>query len=417
MAMEPGARYVMYLGRRHKVIGFHKPKKMWALEHPKDPRQIVWAKHSDVIHIKGKPNVDPNQGELFKRDSTYAHRKHLAAGLAYTGAGIGVTALGTRGGASAVRHLKPLARWKKHASALENASTTLTTVGAGSGAVGSINFARIQNQEAKQNIKKMGERMAARYTVAMLEASQRAGKGGKRVKLRKLSASALESLARDASPLAQGATHLVHKRSSSYNERLGGIKRQAANSDESVAHEQKRVKATPNTYSVVPKKMFDSERSRKRRSYAYEGAAAGGSAGAAFGALRPSPPDVKAGRAKVSEHVSGFKQHMDESARLFMEMDNPANAKAKGSNARQAYANQRKAQFHLGEAGKGYKANAPKLKVLRASRAKFGAAAVGLAAGAAVVHHNRNNQGRAYTSWHDGSNGPKKVKLKSKNLS
>lgn len=405
MSMEPGAKYVLHLGRRHKVVGWHKAKKVWVLEHPLDPQRFVHAPNEHVTHIKGKKDVDPNQGELFKRDSQYARRKHLAAGLAYTGAGIGASALATRGGASAVRHLKALRKWKKYGNHLEGASTTLTTVGAGAGAIGGVNFARIQNEEAKHKVSKGGERLAAQYTASLMHAAHKTRKGGKRVKLRKLSAEVLEKLAVDPSPLAQAATTLVSK---DYNERLGRIKRQAAASDTTKYHEQKRTKAEPNKYSVTPKKQFDSERARKKRSYVYEGAAYGGAAGATFGALRPAPLDLKEGRNRVKAHVAGYKANMDESQRLFEAMNDPNKTKSKGANAGHAYRKLKAAGHNLGQAGAGYKANAPAEKVLLRSRGKWGAAALGLAATGGVINHNRNNQGRTYTSWHDGSAGPKK---------
>lgn len=332
--MEPGAHYVMHLGRRHKVVGWHKAKKQWVLEHPKDPSSMVYAHDKDVIHLKGRPAVDPNQGELFKR----------------------------------------------------------------------------------------GERLAAKYSVKMLETANKVGRGGKRVKLRKLTADALESLARDASPLAHAtrpAWTLVTKKAGDtpYNQRLKDLKRQAAASDTSKYHEQQRTKSTPNKYSVTPKKMFDSEKSRKRRSYGYEGAAIGGSAGAAFGAARPAPPDIQAGRKAKRDHGQAFNENMKASQDRFMAMKDPKQAASKGTNAREAYRNLNNAMGHLSGREKAAKELAPGLKVLRLSRAKWGVGAVALAGGAAYIHHQRSNSWRPYTSWHDGSKHPEtNKKLKSRSM-
>lgn len=87
-----------------------------------------------------------------------AKEKRVQAAISLAGAGLGLSALGTKGGATAVRQLarrapaiaSKLRLTPKVADKLDRTSVGLVTTGAGVGGAGGIHFARLQRNEAKR---------------------------------------------------------------------------------------------------------------------------------------------------------------------------------------------------------------------------------------------------------------------------
>lgn len=91
-------------------------------------------------------------------NSALAHKKRVQAGLSVAGSTLGLAALGTKGGAVALRRLAPkgahaASNAASRARRLDNASLGLVTTASGVGGASGFNFASIQRQEAKNQMK------------------------------------------------------------------------------------------------------------------------------------------------------------------------------------------------------------------------------------------------------------------------
>ena len=101
-------------------------------------------------------------------DTSLRRRQHTGAMLGYTGASLGLTALGLRGGAGAIRQGRQLGKFTKltnpakKADHLERTSNTVGTVAAGLGGIAGFNGARMsqdayrRHKVKKSEIAKMG---------------------------------------------------------------------------------------------------------------------------------------------------------------------------------------------------------------------------------------------------------------------
>lgn len=83
-------------------------------------------------------------------DAEIRRRKRVQGHISQATATLGLAALATRGGASAVGRLKKVPKLMSLGPKLKEASNTLTTTGAGIGGVGGYNFAAYTNAESKK---------------------------------------------------------------------------------------------------------------------------------------------------------------------------------------------------------------------------------------------------------------------------
>jgi hypothetical protein len=308
-------------------------------------------------------------------DKELAHRKRVQAATSMAGSTAGLTSLGLLG-ASTVARKKGLAIAPK----LKNASTNSAIVGAGIGGASGFNFASIQNEESKrkQPVSKMGERMAARYTVAMIKAGDRIkGKGGKMYKLRRMAGDAARSLATDASPLAQAATKPAS----------------------------------------IFAKAYDPEKRRRQRAAGYTvGLAAGSAGGVAYAggtAARAAVNDRKALRRVVAGNAAQHSRGAQEkkgAGRILRNLD-AFEPKSRGGKAVHAKSRVKAAEASMPKnraAAKGaikelrdtsrpFKVAGKALKSKPAAIALGGAAAAG--AGAVANERHRNRGGKTYNGW------------------
>lgn len=180
-------------------------------------------------------------------------------------------------------------------------------------------------------------------------------------------------------------------------------------------------------------KAFDPERSRRRRSKVYEGAAATGSAGAAALALRPAPKDRKAakklkhsrdslGAQRVTEGMRQVRQGQAEmSYRHNMTSDEAVSVKqsaahkphgtkfptprplrstpGRGTGMKQAYHTVERGAQNIAE-GQKQLLETPKVPTRKLPRGKLAAAAVGSAGAAVAIHRHRSRGGRPYGNWY-----------------
>lgn len=98
--------------------------------------------------------------------------KKQQAAMSLASGGLGLGALGTLGASAAlkrpqlVRHLKYVKTPEESSKKLLATSAALTTTGAGVGGAGSLNFARVQNQEANKLPKKVSKAMPRALTAS-----------------------------------------------------------------------------------------------------------------------------------------------------------------------------------------------------------------------------------------------------------
>lgn len=352
-------------------------------------------------------------------DTQLARRKKAQGVNSFATATAGLTSLGLLAASAAIRGKDgPALR-------LRRAAQNTSIVGAGLSGVGGLNSARIQSEQARR-LSKMGERAAGRYTAAMLAGAQRIrAKDGKMVKLRRVAADAVGSLATDASPLAHAARGSLSSLAKADSDKFpaGWHARHEAPTP-GVPQRSTKVK-TP--VPTVPRKTFDPEASRTRRQKAYTPALAGaaGASAAHAGALalravhNPATrsADRLAGAARTHRALSAVKGAaagaLHEQARAAASYQENMPGRSRGGQqskiageTRRAEKLAREAAGHRNNAELGERMAAEARTTGRAvraaglKRAGVAAAAAGALAGAAALNeHHRTHGGRTYNGW------------------
>jgi hypothetical protein len=144
------------------------PVGWWVGFQVNDPEQWAMVKSGErtgfSIHGKGRRvHAEPiaKSTELWS-DAKMRRRKKAQSHISMLGAGIGIGALGVKGGATVSRRVLPKVKLPGHeapistrqgvkvARKLDSYNTGLLTAGAGVGGIGGINFANIQGQESRK---------------------------------------------------------------------------------------------------------------------------------------------------------------------------------------------------------------------------------------------------------------------------
>jgi hypothetical protein len=210
-------------------------------------------------------------------DAQLSRRKRIQAHTTQAGSATGLTSLGLLGASVATHKAGNVGRALK----LRNASLNTGILASGIGGVSGFNAARVQSEEARrrQPVVKMGEKLGARYTVAMLKAGDKIkGKGGKMYRLRAVASDAAKSLATDPSPLAHLVTKPVQSIAKAEFPNMGTGYNPRQRLDHPGTPQAPR-KMAP--YVMKPRKQYDPEAKRRRRQKAYTPVLAGAAAGSA----------------------------------------------------------------------------------------------------------------------------------------
>jgi hypothetical protein len=331
-----------------------------------------------------------------------AHKKRIQAGLSLAGAGLGLAALGTKGGAVATRQTlkrvpevaRRLKLTPKVAEKADKASLGLVTTASGLGGASGIHFAALQREEAKKEDRVAKNAFGVVHKGDVWWGRDGIGYPGVPDPDNPGQVKRDQSLARESDGV-QG----LHRRQ--FIKREKEAPNRGGMGDPAVP--QRRLRLVPPPKTLPPRKPdgFNPESRRQTRMKAEE-AGLGGAAAVTAGST-----GTKVYRTALASRA--VKDSSKRTMRLARKRD--ANALAAWTHNAAKPQDKKMAAHHAKKAlgyAKAAQRSEGKTLAYRALRRQHGRGSVAaaattgaLVAGAAGVHHMRQHQGKKYTDWWD----------------